>query len=342
MAPAQDRPRGRGPSSGRPERPVGGRTQRDRDRRVLGQNFLRDTATIRRIADAADLDPHGLVVEAGPGEGLLTRELARRAARVRTYELDARLAARLTADLGEAPDIEVVHADFLTAAPPDEPFQFVGAIPYGITSAIVDWCLTAPTLTSATLVTQQEFARKRTGDYGRWTALTVTTWPTFEWRYVAKVDRSLFTPVPRVHSAIMRLQRRPEPLVADPEARSRYADMVEIGFIGKGGSLYRSLAREWPRQKVDSAFARADVSHDEIVAFVHPDQWITLFRHLDGFRGRPRRATDDDRDRRSSSGRPGHRDGRGSTGAGRPDPAGGRGRRGSRPGRPGRPGRGSA
>lgn len=330
MAPAQERPRGRGPSSGRPDRPVGGRTQRDRDRRVLGQNFLRDPTTIRRIAEAADVDPHGLVVEAGPGEGLLTRELARRAARVRTYELDARLATRLAADLEKTSDVEVVHADFLTADPPDEPFQFVGAIPYGITSAIVDWCLAAPTLTSATLVTQQEFARKRTGDYGRWTALTVTTWPTFEWRYVAKVDRSLFTPVPRVHSAIMKLQRRPEPLVADPAARSRFADMVEIGFVGKGGSLYRSLAREWPRPTVDSAFARADVAHDEIVAFVHPDQWITLFRHLDGSRGRTRRGPSaNDTDRRGSPPRAGRRDGRGS-------PAGGRG------GRPRRSGRGSA
>lgn len=324
MTGPHDRPRGRGPSSGRPSRPVGGRTQRDRDRRVLGQNFLRDPATIRRIADAADVDPDGLVVEAGPGEGLLTRELARRAGRVRTYELDPRLARRLTSDLAQEPGIEVVHADFLTVPHPEEPFQFVGAIPYGITSAIVDWCLTAPTLTSATLVTQQEFARKRTGDYGRWTALTVTTWPIFEWQYVAKVDRTLFTPVPRVHSAIMRLRRRPQPLLPDPAARSRFADMVEIGFVGKGGSLYRSLAREWPRSKVDSAFARADVPPDEIVAFVHPDQWITLFRLLDGHRGGPARGPVDRRGQRGGS-RGGGRDDRAGRRAG--DGRGGRPRR---------------
>ncbi len=337
MAGPQDRPRGRGPSSGRPQRPVGGRSQRDRDRRVLGQNFLRDPATIRRIADAADVDPDGLVVEAGPGEGLLTRELARRAGRVRTYELDQRLARRLSTDLAQETSIEVVHADFLTAPHPEEPFQFVGAIPYGITSAIVDWCLTAPTLTSATLVTQQEFARKRTGDYGRWTALTVTTWPTFEWQYVAKVDRTLFTPVPRVHSAIMRLRRRPQPLLRDAGARSRFADMVEIGFVGKGGSLYRSLTREWPRSKVDSAFARADVHHDEIVAFVHPDQWITLFQLLDGSRGGAARGPGDQRGRRGRPGGGPRPDGR--AGGGPRRDAGGRRTGDGRGGRP-RPPRG--
>ena len=63
-----------------------------------------------------------------------------------------------------------------------------GNIPYSITSKIVDWCLRAPELTSATLTTQLEYARKRTGDYGSWTRLTVLTWPRHHWRLLARVD----------------------------------------------------------------------------------------------------------------------------------------------------------
>lgn len=261
-------------------RPVQGRTQRDRNRRQFGQNFLRDRRTIARIVEVADPHPDLPMIEAGPGEGILTRELAKRSKHITSYEIDTRLAKSLRDKLPRHANIEIRNGDFLTATPPREPFSFVGAIPYGITSAIVAWCLEAPTIETATLVTQLEFARKRTGDYGRWSKLTVATWPRFEWEFIAPIDRRLFHPVPRVHSAIMQLRRRSRPLLTTA-ALARYESAVELGFTGVGGNIRASLQRRYPRRSVDAALAHAGVDGGTVVAYIHPEQWLLMFERLD-------------------------------------------------------------
>ncbi|MFI0424349.1 ErmE/ErmH/ErmO/ErmR family 23S rRNA (adenine(2058)-N(6))-methyltransferase [Spongiactinospora sp. 9N601] len=245
----------------------------DRARRTLSQNFLVDRHAVELIVKAAA--PEGLVLEPGPGEGVLTFALADAGARVVGHEIDPRLAGRLASRTRTDPRIEVVRGDFTAARPPREPFAVVGSIPYAVTSKIVDWCLRAPELTSATLLTQLEYARKRTGDYGRWSLVTVESWPWFDWTLGDTVGRESFRPVPAVDSAILRIQRRAEPLVRD---RRSYQELVELGFGGTGGSVRASLKRGHP--SVDAALEAAGIARDTVVGHVHPDQWITLWRCL--------------------------------------------------------------
>ena len=269
-----------GPPHPNQVRPVHGRTEQDRNRRTFGQNFLRDRRFITWIAESAGLNPGLPVIEAGPGEGLLTEALAKRGRGVTAYEIDPRLAATFRKRFADRADIDIVPGDFLESEPPREPFAFVGAIPYGITSAIVDWCLDAPSIVSATMVTQLEFARKRTGEYGRWSKRTVLTWPRFEWAFVGKIDRRLFRPVPKVDSAILRLRRRDPELLSDARL-AHYKDLVELGFSGIGGSVRASLQRRHPRRRVAAALEHAEIGQDTMVAFVHPDQWLLIFDRLD-------------------------------------------------------------
>ncbi|MCF6523721.1 ErmE/ErmH/ErmO/ErmR family 23S rRNA (adenine(2058)-N(6))-methyltransferase [Streptomyces sp. JJ36] len=251
-----------------------------RRRTTLSQNFLHDPAAVRRIVRAAALAPDDLVVEPGAGEGALTRALARSGRRVVAYELDHRLAAGLPRRLGDlAAGVRVVHGDFLRADPPREPFAVVGNIPYSRTADIVRWCLAAPALTSATLLTQLEYARKRTGGYGRWSLLTVRTWPEYAWRRGPRVGRAAFTPVPRTDSAVLRLVRRPAPLL--PYGRlPAYRAFVEHGFTGTGGSLAATLSRRHRPARVRAAFRALGLDPSLPVGLVHPDHWAELFRAL--------------------------------------------------------------
>ncbi|MFD0777100.1 ribosomal RNA small subunit methyltransferase A, partial [Streptomonospora algeriensis] len=167
-----------------------------------------------------------------------------------------------------APAVRVVQSDFRGAAPPPGPFHVVGNIPYSATADIVRWCLEAsrprpadrnggagrPVLLSATLLTQLEYARKRTGGFGRWSRLTVHSWPLFAWSMAGRVPRDRFAPVPRVDSAILRLVRRPRPLVPRTELGA-YRKLVDLGFSGVGGSLRASLARAHPARRVDAALS---------------------------------------------------------------------------------------
>ncbi|WP_410870605.1 ErmE/ErmH/ErmO/ErmR family 23S rRNA (adenine(2058)-N(6))-methyltransferase [Nocardia sp. A7] len=251
----------------------GGRTARDHTRRTLSQNFLVNQIAVDSIVSAAE--PAGLVLEPGAGEGILTRALARQGAQVTAYEIDPLLAAKLSARTRSERGIRVVRGDFTKAKAPREPFAVVGNIPFSVTADIVDWCLTAPTLTSATLLTQREYARKRTGDYGRWSLLTATTWPWFAWDLRGHIPRDNFRPIPSVDSAILRITRRPEPLVPH---RDSYTELVRTAFSGVGGTVRASLRTRY--QGVDTAMTSAGIAPDSVVAYVHPEQWVALHSTL--------------------------------------------------------------
>ncbi|GGL54719.1 23S rRNA (adenine(2058)-N(6))-methyltransferase Erm(O) [Planomonospora parontospora subsp. antibiotica] len=262
---------------------TGGRTARDRDRRVLSQNLLADPDAVARVVEAAG--PHDLVLEPGAGEGVLTQALAETCGQVVGYEIDPLLAGKLAARTSCDERIRVVRGDFLAARAPREPFAVAGNIHYGITSKIVDWCLRAPALTSATLVTQLEYARKRTGDFGRWSMLTVRTWPWYRWELLDGIGREAFRPVPAVDSAILRIERRTvapgqAALGQAPPDLPGYRDFVEYGFTGLGGSLHATLRLRHPADRVEAAFATAGVAPDAVVAHVHPDRWRVLYEHL--------------------------------------------------------------
>ena len=170
--------------------------------------------------------------------------------------------------------------DFLASRPPGRPFQVVGNAPFSLTSPIVDWCLRASRMTTATLITQLEYARKRTGGYGRWSQLTVSTWPQVRWELRGTIARTEFRPVPRVDAGVLRLERRAEPLLS-PARMGAYRRLVQTGFSGVGGSVHASLRRFYPADKVAAAFALAGVDRRAVVAYVSPDQWVQIFLALD-------------------------------------------------------------
>ncbi|MDH6453731.1 MULTISPECIES: ErmE/ErmH/ErmO/ErmR family 23S rRNA (adenine(2058)-N(6))-methyltransferase [unclassified Streptomyces] len=249
--------------------------------RALSQNFLTDRTAAARLARLAVPHPKaGLVLEVGAGKGALTELLAPRCRRLLAYEIDERLVPQLDARFRSASQVQVVAGDFLAARPPRTPFSVAGNVPFSRTAAIVHWCLTAPALTDATLLTQLEYARKRTGDYGRWTSLTVLSWPRYEWRLVGRVGRHGFRPVPRVDAGILRIERRRTPLL-DPAALSGWRHLVELGFSGVGGSLHASLCRAHPRRRVDAAFRGAGVDRAVLVGEVSPDRWLRLHEGLE-------------------------------------------------------------
>ena len=83
----------------------------------LGQHFLVDEAVLERILSAAELSPGDIVVEIGPGLGILTEGLAQRGVKVIAVELDAQLVALLKKRLAPFPDVKIIHADILKVTP---------------------------------------------------------------------------------------------------------------------------------------------------------------------------------------------------------------------------------
>ena len=109
--------------------------------------------------------------------------------------------------------------------------------------------------------------------------LTVLTWPEHHWRLAGRVPRGAFRPVPAADGGILRLDRRPEPLLP-AAALPAYRRLVKLGFGGVGGSLAASLRTGYPRRRVDGALRAARIAPDAPVGLVWPEQWLVLFRLL--------------------------------------------------------------
>jgi len=251
------------------------RSERDRNRRTLSQNFLRSSSAVQSYLSMVKPAYDELVIEVGAGDGAITEEIATRCSELLAFEIDVVHARKLLNRVRMHPNVRVVTGDFLASAPPEEQFAVVGNVPFSITSKVVDWCLSAKMLSTATIITQLEYAKKRTGGYGRWSLRTIETWPWYSWELRGRIPRHEFRPVPRVDAGVLHVVRRAQPLV--PAGKSvAYGQLVEIGFGGVGGTLYKSLSRRYPAGRVAAAFQEAGVGREAVVAFVRPDEWLAI------------------------------------------------------------------
>lgn len=271
--------RSRHPSRGGMGEHPDGHDRRGNTRKRLSQNFLTDPQIAATVARRSGVESDDAVIEVGPGRGILTRALQPLCREITAYELDPKYAKLISEKHRDDPKVTCHNQDFLTVPAPREAFRLVANIPYSRTSDIIDWCLATPTLKSATLITQWEYARKRTGDYGRWSRLTVLSWPQVEWRLLGRVDRRKFNPVPSVDSGILHLERRKTPLLVPFQQRD-FEEMVRLGFTGIGGDIFRSLRQAVSTERLRQAFRDADVNPRAQVGYVSPQEWLRLYDSL--------------------------------------------------------------
>lgn len=218
----------------------------------LGQNFLIDPRLRDAIAEAAGATQDDDVLEVGAGVGTLTVALAPRARRVIAVELDRDLLPALREVVGDLPNVEVVQGDILRL---DVHAQLVaGNIPYNLTGALIRKLLdTPPRPRRLSLVVQKEVAE-------RWTATTAASLATVavqvfaEARTVLTVPAASFEPAPRVDSALVVLQVRPQPAV-DVDDFDGFFRFVESVFQFRrkqlGGIVGRMGYRSVPELGID-------------------------------------------------------------------------------------------
>ena len=249
-------------------------------RKRFSQNFLVREGARKLAQSVRDLNG-ALVYEVGTGSGLVTEYLANSARWVNSYEIDKRWAQKARSALSSRDNVRVYCADFLQEAAPDDSFIVVGNVPFSITTRVLYWVLNARALESATLLVQDEVARKRCGDYGRWSKLTIESWPTHKWELGVKFPARLFRPEPSVDARLMYICQRKRYLLSGDDL-SRYYSLVDIGCEGRGGSLLNSiyLAGLVPRCKLPLVASRVGISTDTPVGLVSPGRWLDLVTYL--------------------------------------------------------------
>jgi 16S rRNA (adenine1518-N6/adenine1519-N6)-dimethyltransferase len=219
-----------------------------RPTKKLGQNFVHDPNTVRRIVATAALDPDDVVLEVGPGLGSLTLALLPAAQRVVAVEIDPVLAARLPETVAErapglADRLTVLNADALrvTADQLGQPTALVANLPYNVSVPVVLHLLAElPTMAKALVMVQAEVADRIAAAPGSkvYGVPSVKVAWYAEARRVATVPRSVFWPVPNVDSALVLLTRRPTP---DTDRKALF-DLVDAAFAQRRKTLRAALA----------------------------------------------------------------------------------------------------
>ncbi len=230
-------------------------------RRDLGQNFVADPNTVRRIASLAAVGPGDHVVEIGAGLGSLTLALADTGATVTAIEVDAGIVPVLRDVVAGRDEVTVVEADAMAldwdaVVPPEVPggWVMVANLPYNVaTPLICDVLDDVPQVRRMLVMVQKEVAqrfaaRPGSSSYG---AVSVKTAYWGRARLVATVPATVFVPRPNVESALVEIVRRDPP----DTARAEMFALVRQAFGQRRKMLRRSLQGVVPPE----AFARADV-----------------------------------------------------------------------------------
>lgn len=193
-------------------------------RHALGQHFLTDQGTLRKIIDVIDPRGEDIIIEIGGGKGILTRPLAERAAEVFCIEKDSKLADHLK-NLG-LDKLTVIEGDVLRLSfsrlTEHTQIKVVGNIPYSISTPLLNKILLErESIIFCAFLLQKEVADRICAETGsrQYAPIGILLHNYFQKTIHFKVNPGVFSPPPRVDSGLISLRRRPEPIVSLPDDR---------------------------------------------------------------------------------------------------------------------------
>jgi 16S rRNA (adenine1518-N6/adenine1519-N6)-dimethyltransferase len=246
-------------------------------KKEYGQHFLRDPNILGVIGRLAELLPDDVVLEIGPGEGVLTRYLAERVARVHAVEIDPALEPALR----DLPDnVDVVFGDALAVELPRDATKLVANLPYNVaTPVIVESLGGLPNVRLWCVMVQREvadrlFAEPGTKDYG---AVSVLVQLAAERTGFHAVSRTVFRPPPNVDSALVAFRRKELP----PEF-SRVKTVVTAAFAHRRKTLPNSLALAGVGTREHAADALTAIGHppETRAEALAPEEFVALTEAL--------------------------------------------------------------
>jgi 16S rRNA (adenine1518-N6/adenine1519-N6)-dimethyltransferase len=248
----------------------------------LGQHFLADANILDVIGRLAELAPEDVVLEIGPGLGVLTRYLADRVAHVHAVELDRSLGPQL-ADVAARANVDLHWGDALAldlAALDPAPTKLVANLPYNVATPIVAESLAGlPSLGHWCVMVQREvadrfFAEPSTKAYG---AVSVLVRLAAERTGFHPVSRSVFRPPPNVDSALVAFRR-----AVLPESFARVREVVEAAFAHRRKTLPNSVALAGlaPRERAAEALRAIGRPPGTRAEELEPHEFVDLARAL--------------------------------------------------------------
>jgi 16S rRNA (adenine1518-N6/adenine1519-N6)-dimethyltransferase len=265
-----------------------------RPNKSFGQNFLIDRSVLLRIVEAAEITASDSILEVGAGTGVLTRELAQRARRVVAVELERDMLALLEKTTQRYANVELLARNLLFLNPVDvfgnAPYKLVANLPYYITAPTFRHFLESENPPQCIVVmVQQEVAERIVAAPGDMSLLAVSIQFYGRPRIIEQVPASAFYPVPKVDSAILRIDVNPQhsqnlQTSLTLEERDRFFRVVQVGFSEKRKQVHNSLSRGLHRKDEDvrAWLATASIDPSRRAETLSIEEWLQVWRAVEG------------------------------------------------------------
>lgn len=248
-------------------------------RAQYGQNFLVHGKTVRKLVRIADYNKDDHVIEIGPGDGIITKELAQAAGRVTAIEVDQQLIPNLQRTFKDFGNIELVQSDFLKYSIPQTTTGIFANIPFNLSAPIMQkllWAKNCPD--DVYFIMQKEVVEKFVGEPLS-TESSAHFQPWFWFEQSAHLDRFEFRPVPSINAGLLHMHKRERPML-DPKHKKQYIQFVSYGFRVWKKNLkigYKNIFTypQWKRLAKNNRFAVESVPSQ-----LNVKQWVAVFEYF--------------------------------------------------------------
>ena len=257
-------------------------------KKSLGQYFLNSPKIIDDIVLAGRVETSDVIIEIGPGEGVLTSKLLSAGAHVITIEKDDRLIPELQKKFAReiaTHQLDLIHADVLDLGLPhitNSDYKVVANIPYYITGQIIRMFLESDRQPkSMTLLVQKEVAERIVAKDGKETLLSLSVKIYGEPKLVRVVGRGAFTPQPNVDSAVLSIENISKEKLADIDLPTQageklFFDIIHIGFAHKRKQLLSNLSNIYKKEVLLKAFEKCGIDIKARAEDVGLKTWLLL------------------------------------------------------------------
>jgi 16S rRNA (adenine1518-N6/adenine1519-N6)-dimethyltransferase len=265
-----------------------------RAKKRLGQHFLVNSGILNHITKAADLSPSDLVLEIGPGLGVLTGELVEQAGWVIAVELDTKMADMLHQTLASCSNISIINGDILESEPLDlihkekakfppaiiEPFKYklVANLPYYITQPIIrHFCEAKLKPQTMIIMVQKEVAKNIVAQPDDMSILAISVQFYGQPQIMGYVPAANFYPAPKVDSAILKITLYPEPHYK-VISEQNFFKVVRAGFCAARKQIGNSLAQglDIPKAEALSLLEKAGIAPQKRPETIPIESWARL------------------------------------------------------------------
>jgi 16S rRNA (adenine1518-N6/adenine1519-N6)-dimethyltransferase len=253
-------------------------------KKSLGQNFLTSIPARNAIVAAGEIDKDDVILEIGPGKGMLTEALLESAHTVIALEKDRELIPYLEEKFKsfiQSKKLILIQGDVLTYTPETIRYKIIANIPYYITGAIFSKFLSeVHQPTQMVVLIQKEVAERIVARDGKQSLLSLSIWAYGEPKLVYRVSKGSFNPVPKVDSAVLLIKNISKKNFASSLEENNFFTLIRAGFAHKRKLVIRNMEHLFEKDLLQNLFERRGLSEKSRAEDLSLQDWLFLSKEI--------------------------------------------------------------